>query len=192
MAVKIDMKTSVASVIAMVGGATAVNAQDWSGAYAGVGVGSEGGWLGNYYSNDDYPDDYHYAGAGSLSGFVGYNIQLDNFVVGAEVSYTGTQLATTQDDGDYDYVRNSMLDVKLRGGIPMGKALIFGFAGLSVSTQYLEDDYVGMGLNFGGGVDYQLTDSFFVGAEYTGRLMTGHYETGSYDSTIGFRAGMRF
>ena len=53
MTTKVDLKTSVASVIAMVGGATGVSAQDWNGFYAGVGVGSEGGWLGNYYSNDE-------------------------------------------------------------------------------------------------------------------------------------------
>jgi opacity protein-like surface antigen len=47
------------------------------------------------------------------------------------------------------------------------------------------------GMNFGLGAEYNLSDSFFVGADYTGRSLEG----GGYEAdlnTVTLRAGFRF
>ena len=56
------------------------------------------------------------------------------------------------------------------------------------------------GINYGVGLDYQLNDRFFVGADYTIRNLSGDFDQNAFPgwttegpvSSISLRLGMRF
>ena len=109
---------------------------------------------------------------------------------------------------------SSFVDLKARAGFSAGSALIYGFAGMSLGEYQYFDDGVEIdefpafgtsGMNYGVGIDYLITDSIFLGAEYIIRDQAGTvysiYDDGDgsmdWDMTanvqaIQLRAGMKF
>lgn len=123
-------------------------------------------------------------------------------------------------EGDYESITDieggftSFIDLKARAGFAAGNALIYGFAGWSLGQyEYTVEFYeefdesyttATSGMNYGVGIDYLVTDSIFLGAEYIIREQAGDVyswnEKGeefnwSMDASVQalqVRAGMRF
>lgn len=128
----------------------------------------------------------------TYGGFAGYNFVMDSgFMVGGE-------LAATRVNREYSTstVNNAMVfDAKLRAGFAADRALIYASGGYSM-VNYDTGGFQGQGWNAGAGVDYLVTDSMFVGAEYIYRDIDDsqntppNWETRSH--TIQLRAGLKF
>jgi opacity protein-like surface antigen len=179
---------------------------DWGGAYAGI-MGAM--TSGEHY---DYPSDLPttietYTLEGTMYGaFAGYNIQRDSFVYGIEAAYSLGSIKS-EPLGLWPLEYNSFIDLKARVGFATGNALIYGFAGGSMAEyQYFTGGFgseIGypispVGISYGAGVDLQLTDQIFIGAEYIVRQLSDpleDYETYTMDNdiqAIQVRAGYRF
>lgn len=156
--------------------APAPSAGDWSGFYAGVSVGTLGG-----YAPLLDGEGYELSNDATIGGFVGYNIDQGTYVLGAEAAYQGP----TNFDYDTDYRINYMADLKLRAGIKISEnALLYGLAGISAGTARQYDssyNYSFWGPNFGAGIDYRVTKQFSIGAEVIARNLTA-YDWSSSDN----------
>ncbi len=95
-----------------------------------------------------------------------------------------------------------MTDLKARAGYAAGQALIYATAGASVGN-WDNNGMFGAGIqavgyNFGVGIDIQVNDRFFIGAEYLAREMRGEFPSGlpplyeSHTQSIQLRAGISF
>ncbi|GEO84640.1 MULTISPECIES: outer membrane protein [Alphaproteobacteria] len=141
-------------------------AYDWSGVYLG-GVGSYG------FGKDDWSIDGHYDldGADFGGGVIGYNHQLGNFVVGAELV---GQFGHMQESGWPDYTYEALVDVKVRAGYAADRALFYVSGGYSFARFDEDGDAFDLhGYNIGGGIDFALTENVVLGAEYTFRSLNG-------------------
>ena len=174
----------------------AAQGPDWGGFYVGGFASFEAGSTFDYYINDVFDTDFTMSSSDVYGGFAGYNIQRGNMVYGAEVAYS---VGTTFLDSFPTYEFDSMLDVKARVGYAAGRALIFGAAGWSSAPwdNGFDSNFTMSGLNIGGGIDYLVTDRFFVGAEYLTRFLTGDAgnDINSYESTVqtvSVRIGAKF
>ncbi len=136
------------------------SATDWGGFYLGGGFMALDGDL-TYAGNT--PPEYGLAGK-TTAAYAGFNLQNGQLVYGAEAAYA---LGGAARDGDTNFQFNDVFDVKARLGVGLGDALIYGVAGWSSATW--DENGVGQtanGLNLGLGVDYQVSEGFFVGVEY--------------------------
>lgn len=124
---------------------TAPAPADWTGGYAGVGLG---------YSKAKTSPDVGSGSSGIGSLYGGYNKQFGNFVVGGEVG-----LNKAHSNYGTGTLKTSY-DAKLRGGYATGKTLIYGALGAAHA-----DSVHGVGKMVGLGVDYKLTDKVVVGGE---------------------------
>ena len=179
--------------------ANAQDASQWSGAYGGV--------LGSMYSGDmqyDAEANTRPMDGNTFGLFLGYNYATGPWVIGAELA--ATKGAITTDDGpgwQFDY----MVDLKARAGHAAGNVLVYGTLG-GTMTQFTEDGSPppgvidsGSGFLYGVGVDYQISPSFFVGAEYVARDLRAKWNNSDGDldgdldadlNTISLRAGLKF
>ncbi len=140
---------------------------DWSGVYAGVDVG---------YGNITVENTMSPPGEGNgpmYGVLAGYNYDLGNYVVGAELGYslTGIEARDIAVIFDTDYV----FDLKARLGYEVGSTLIYGVGGYSevrVSNPFGPETADFSGYVLGVGADYQLTDSMAIGGEYLYRTLT--------------------
>ena len=136
---------------------------------------------------------------GSVFGaFAGFNIQRGSLVYGVEGAYsTGSIKYGT----DYGSEFTSFIDLKARVGMAAGNALLYGFAGGTLS-EYREfgevnDTASPTGMNYGGGIDLLVTDRVFIGAEYIFRELSGDMDSSPFtiDATVQSvqaRIGMNF
>ncbi|MEJ8561946.1 porin family protein [Yoonia sp. GPGPB17] len=163
---------------------------DWSGIYAGV---SGGTTIHNELrSNDgDLPDlDID---DGLLRGvFIGTQVQRGDVVYGGEFAFLTASDAQSsgQDDLDID-----IYDVKGRLGYAFDKTLAYATIGLSnLDAEQDNDDYEGLGANFGLGVDYLVGEHFVVGAEFLfRRAEDGEDDSIDFDAnSLSFRAALKF
>jgi outer membrane immunogenic protein len=170
-------------------------AADWSGFY----VGATGG-----FAMGDFITDPGTAGevvndieGWTYGGFAGYNFQSGDIVYGAEL---GAQMGDLQFGGT-DYDLNYLVDARVRVGYAMGDALIYAVGGYSFGEFQLAaapgTTGTANGWNLGAGLEYNVTDNFFVGGEYVYRDMSGDYGAGPTPidvnmSTVQVRAGFRF
>jgi outer membrane immunogenic protein len=139
----------------------------WSGQYVGVDGGV--GWLDGKASvpGASASDDFD---GGLIGGFVGYNAQFNNVIVGVEGnvernfnenSYSGVKVGTDLAGA-----------VRARVGYAIDKALVYGAAGWTGTKGSIKVPGVGKetesfnGYTVGAGVDYALTDDIFARAEY--------------------------
>jgi opacity protein-like surface antigen len=197
-----NVSTCLVSVAALVAGSDAVAAQDWSGLYGGLSYGSNSGTS----PAQPYVYDEGYQMDGNALGlFAGYRWNAsDRIVMGVELAIQGaidvSPPAIYPTDGD-DYSFEKMTDVKLSLGTPLGKALVYGFAGMSSGTldAYGTDEYMynASGVNYGVGVDYMVTDHMTVGLEYITRNMTGYTSGGNPEdqsnfNTVSLRTSFKF
>ncbi len=164
----------------------------WDGFYVGAAVGwSTGDMI--FPGPATEPSD----GIG-YGGFLGYNYVMDGgFMIGGEVagSIFNFDPNTTTNPG----VDGVVFDAKLRVGFEMDRALVYASGGYSMLTgDYLStpaSPIEGTGWNVGAGVDYLVTDSVFVGAEYVYRDITDSAATPAWESqshAFSVRAGIKF
>lgn len=190
MNIKSELKASVASIVAVTAGTVPAAAGDFDGFYLGAFAGIQNGWIPNYYG-DAYSGDYAFDNDAIGGLFGGYNFSLGNgLVLGAEVAFSPNDLQVPHTG--YDYVQKSMLDLKFKVGKDLGRTLVYGFAGASLAEYEIGSDYGGNGWNVGLGVEYNVNENFFVGAEATMRGMNNSYETSASANTLSIRGGWRF
>jgi len=142
-------------VAAPVSAPAPVSSGDWSGFY----FGASGGWVSGATTDLDTGD---FQGL-SYGGFLGYNYELNNgFVLGGEVAASMGALEWDGDENDTSDA--SFVDLKVRAGFAVDRALIYAFGGYSIAD--FGNDENGAGFNAGGGVDFLITDNIFAGVEY--------------------------
>ncbi len=194
-------KTSIllTSAAVLAAGSDAASSQDWNGAYAGLSYGATSGTS----PSQPYVYDEGYQLDGSAVGaFAGLRWQLnDQIVVGGELALSGpidvSPPASETGNGD-GYSFNNLTDLKLTVGTPVGKALVYGFTGVSAGTLEADgESYSATGMNFGLGVDYKINQKFSVGMEYIARNMSGYSSGGNPDdlkgaNTLSLRASFNF
>ncbi|MBF9059561.1 outer membrane beta-barrel protein [Rhodobacterales bacterium HKCCSP123] len=131
-----------------------------------------------------------------FGGFLGYNHQQGNVVFGGE-----GRLLSFSDIGDEFLSIESVVDISARIGLPLGDALLFGGGGVSFANY----DALGIsgsmsGYHLRAGIEYNITDRWFVGGDFTMRQFDdveieypSATETSSIDiNSVSLRAGIRF
>jgi outer membrane immunogenic protein len=186
MRIRIALAASVLALLAT-GGARAADAVieepipvevpvfTWTGFYLGV----QGGYV---WTNLDVEggvslDDLN---GGIFGGYVGYNYQIDSFVIGLEGDFNGTW-----NDDDFAFAgpppftvsvgTDWLASIRARAGFAWDRALIFatggvGFTQASVDTTIGGVTFTGdetfTGWTLGGGVEYAFTDNWLGRLEY--------------------------
>lgn len=166
----------------------------WAGFYAGAQIG--------YGSADGDLNALGVATSGDLDGIVagglvGYNWQFDNVVFGveADLNYVDFErngpLAGGTGGAEFDYLGT----IGPRLGIVVDRALIYAEGGYAFAEYGLQNttglgsfstDDTANGWFVGGGIDYALTDTVFVGAEYNFVSLDGDTATlGGTPITLG-------
>lgn len=141
---------------------------DWTGISVGV--------VGSYNTGKDVWEDgdYPLEDAAFLGGFIGYDYQVDHFVLGARA--TG-QFGSMKEKDYPDFEYQAFYDLNGRAGFALDRALIYATGGYSISS--IEEDgeaYSRDGYNIGGGLEYAVTDNVIVGAEYVYRALEADCE----------------
>lgn len=125
-------------------------------------------------------------------GFAGYNFQNGAMVFGGEVRmlhFQGVENAGFQFE--------DVIDVRARLGFAATEDLLL-YAALGYSTASAVAGGVDVdldGYNIGGGVEYNVTDRWFIGADVTTRDVEGATPAFSYDGSLNtatLRVGFRF
>lgn len=134
---------------------------DWSGFYVGGQLGT--GQLHFEVEDDDDSDDIDY---NTFGVSLGYMRDLGSVVVGGELSYDAVNI----DNDDEDFIGEDIdayrTEATLKVGYDAGSFLPYAsvaYSNLSEDDEDIDEDGYALGL----GVDYKITDSFFVGARYT-------------------------
>lgn len=125
-------------------------------------------------------------------GFAGYNVQNGSLIYGGEVRLLHFDGVS---EGVFEF--EDVLDIRARVGFAASDALmIYGALGYSTASAVAGGVDVDLdGFNYGAGVEYNLTESWFVGADVTGRQVDGETPFFSYDGTLNtatLRVGFRF
>jgi len=152
---------------------------NWTGAYAGLGVG-----VTNYRDRVSFNPSVTVDGAGvGIFGFAGYNFQLDNnFVVGLEgdIAYNqGTVTGTFEDDVLRDIPPGTEIEtrlrtsgsLRLRAGYAMDRTLIYGTGGIAMGRYRAnvgpnEFSETRTGWTIGAGLEQALQGGWTIRAEY--------------------------
>ncbi|MEE9314165.1 MAG: outer membrane beta-barrel protein [Rhizobiaceae bacterium] len=147
---------------------------DWSGFYLGGGIA-----YGDYSDVDERfaPITGAYVGTGgsfvssgddlALSLHVGYNLQFNDFVVGAEADYINmvSNFKVLPTFIPPDLTVNSLASARLRLGYSLGNFLPFITGGVAYATTNIRG-LEGYGVVGGVGVDYKVNETFVLGAQY--------------------------
>ena len=169
-------------------------AVDWSGPYAGLSYGRGSGDANDGLATYDFD-------RGTAAGvFLGYNVQRGHLVFGGELAYSSISDMTLAGAGGDDSL-DSMLDLRGRLGFSAGRALVYGAVGYSRGEMTVNstDRATISGTSLGVGIDYLVTNSVFLGVDYTSRKLDGTAEGGlaGFDidatvNTVGLRLGLKF
>ena len=165
----------LAITVALVLSTTTASAQD-TGFYAGLLAGtdlnsSHTGGSGNGDLADNSPRGI----------FAGYQWTANAATLGVEIAH---HTHTAEDSAGLGSSRWDLIDVndlKFRAATDLGGATIYGFVGYS-SAKWADFGAIPEGingLNFGVGVQADLTDRFFAGVELIQRNLSGTVESGS-------------
>jgi opacity protein-like surface antigen len=129
-----------------------------------------------------------------LSG--GYNWQAGSLVFGGEVRFLRSNDLTWPAGGGIA-AYESLFDVRGRAGYAVGGFMVYGALGYSWGTvaptapNPVDTD----GMNFGIGVEYNVTERIFLGADYTRRDLGGSNALSTFETeidTLSLRGGLRF
>lgn len=149
-----------ASLLALV--ATTAHAQDsdWTGFYGGVSFG-----MGSLETNvPGVTESYS-----NLGLHAGYNHDLGDIILGAELEHAKLDFGFGTVGGSSDVTR-----LKLKGGYDMGRALPYVVVGTSrLSAAGMSDSFT----TYGVGLDYKMSDTMRVGAEYLVDSSNGTFST---------------
>ena len=179
------ISASASTLALLAASSTAAVAEGFDGAYVGLSVNSNGGYIGDGSTSPDYD-----AAGLSASAFAGYNFALgQSMIAGVELSHSVSPVSSP------DYRMDTMIDLKARLGYSFGKTMIYGFAGASNATMTNGGDsnYNSTGSNFGVGVEHMVSDRLGLGLEMMRRdlSVSSDYGDAKVDS-IAFRATLRF
>lgn len=196
----------------------AVQAQDgltgsdsaFQGFYAGLEIGAA-----TASGDTDYPvlsggtvdESFDPDNGRSFGVLVGYNMQRGNILYGAEARYSN--LSYVLERGEPAPENREVMDfadIRGRVGYVRGDFLLYGAVGWSWSRLRIhpsrafesrESQTTLDGFNIGVGVEYNVTDRWFVAADYTYRDVSGGFDEASNDSdfdlsTITARVAYRF
>jgi outer membrane immunogenic protein len=157
----------------------------WTGFYIGAQVG--GGWNDSRWSGDTFPT-FNTNGSGAVyGGQIGYNYQIDQFVIGIEGDLAGSSVkgdnqcaggpgSNCQTKQDY------LASVRGRLGYAIDRVLIYGDGGVAFTkykfreTQPFQQSFDGgnrVGWTAGLGAEYAFTDHWTAGVEWN------YYDFGS-------------
>jgi outer membrane immunogenic protein len=143
----------------------------WTGVYFGLNAGY--GWAST--SNDSFGS----LSGGAIGATVGGNLQMGQFVVGAEGDWDWAGLSHTQSlwlTSNHMNV-DQILTLRARGGMALGRTLIFvtgGYAGVSTNGTFStplagwggsQNQWISGGV-IGAGVEYAFTNNITAKAEY--------------------------
>lgn len=135
------------------------------------------------------PLDYDGAVYGA---FAGYNFQNGNMIYGGELRYLHLNL----NDAAAGFEVNSTLDLRARLGFAASDQLmVYGALGWSIADATAAADFDMDGFNYGIGAEYNVSESFFVGADFTGRQLEGSLGVVDHEGTVNtatLRVGFRF
>lgn len=159
---------ALASAVAA-SGASAQDANQWTGFYAGFATNI----ISPEFDNSTAMVPLQEGTGFGLYG--GYNYAIgDNFVVGAEVGYSGPasfQTALGSPDFEFDNVVNA----RVRGGYALGNALVYGSVGYQMvnygASGAISTDGSADGLVYGIGLEMLLADNVSVRLDYTSTHM---------------------
>jgi outer membrane immunogenic protein len=170
-----------------------VSAPTWTGFYAGAHGGYA--WIDpDVTSEPAYPagPPRPHLDGGFVGSQIGFNLQLDRFVVGAVADISFADLNQTVRDGNY-LTETAKIDklgtVRAVLGYSFGRWLPYGTVGLGWAHQsydltcpdaaaapygmcqyagprHVGDDQILTGLAYGGGLKFAIDDHFSIGAEY--------------------------
>ncbi len=106
---------------------------------------------------------------------MGYMRQRGDLVMGGEIAFATAPDASYDDPTLGAEVDGAIFDFKYRVGYAGDKFLPYAILGTSIIPIAGENvvDLAGVGLSAGLGVDYMISDSFIVGAEYLARFTSG-------------------
>ncbi len=136
----------------------------WTGVYAGLNAGYDFGTTSNSAKGV-----IGSVRGGSLGGTVGYNQQIQNFVIGAEGDLAAANVQGST--GSNSAKVNSIGTLRARAGFAADRALVYatgGYAGgqTKVTTGAASGSKWLNGYAIGGGLEYAFTDNISAKAEY--------------------------
>lgn len=166
----------------------AAPAFSWTGGYVGLGL----GWAETTEETDFRPMPREldlmastFTESGLAYGaFVGYNQQLNDFVIGGEFEIGSIRF---QDDLELDYV----MRLKGRVGFAMDNVLIYGTGGAAYASAYGSSDWGYFG---GVGIEVAMAGNWFAGLEATQTRFDDFDDSGwsVTTNTVNARLGFRF
>lgn len=169
----------------------------WDGFYVGLGAATTTGDL------DFVPAPAQRLDDGSLhSLFAGYRMQNGNFVYGGELAlHMVDEILVT--GFSFSGLDGTFVDARATFGYALGSVLVYGAVGYSMGTYDNDvalagDEWDLSGFNYGIGAEYQISERFVMGLDYTARMLEGTdpitaAQTVEVDlNTISLRASFRF
>ncbi len=177
-------------------GASDAGAQGVDGFYGGLSLGLAD--ADNYIGNSS---EYNFTGA-AAGAFVGYNVSLQGFVVGGELSYVDEY--KVDDNGGSFYLNMGLAHVtELRGrvGKVFGSTFAYGLLGYTKADAYTEGtegvNSDAQGLSYGVGFEHPLGSNMFIGGEIVRQDLDVDDHVYVYDNslkmdTASIRFGLRF
>lgn len=173
-------------------------AVSWDGFYAGLSYSATTGDI------DFIPAPAQALDDGELySLFAGYRVQNGNLVYGGELGvHVVDEIAVTGFTG-VSALDGTFIDARATLGYAFGSLLVYGAVGYSMGTydDFLAgtgDEFDLSGYNYGIGAEYQISERFVLGLDYTARMLEGDNPLNAAQSaevdlnTISLRASFRF
>lgn len=167
----------------------------FAGPYAGLefgSIGSSGDLTVNAAGGPIFAPGVSFTDGNASGVFAGYNFQSGNLVYGGEL-----RAFTLNDLVFGGFIGERVIDARGRVGIVNGPLMLYGALGWSWwSTTDTTVDGKLDGVNYGIGLEYNVTNRFLLGLDYTVRKVDGNLTVNrEYDGdldTISLRAGIRF
>lgn len=143
----------------------------------------------------DPPETFDIDNESTYGLFAGYNVQNGALIYGAELRYLVVDM-----DPDPDFPNvfiEDIVDIRARLGYALGeRAMVYGAVGYSMVGGNSSPGALDLtGYNYGLGAEYNVSDSFFVGVDYTGRELEDSIPGFDFEAsvnTLTLRAGLRF
>lgn len=171
---------------------------DFNGTYVGLGFGTTQGNI--EFEGDLGTGDFDFNDGTAISLFAGQNVSSGDLVYGYELGYSSvSDMFVPGGFGDDDELED-IFDLRGRLGYAVDDLLVYGALGYSF-VNYVEpgvSDYSISGLSIGAGAEFHLDGGFFVGGDYTMRMLEGDGDdvdidvTSSDVSTLALRVGYSF